>query len=102
MRKILLASCLICLPLMAVAQNEDRDYLTAFLEDSLSGAGHKVVVTGFAGALSSQATLTELTIADAENPQAILYEYRLNREETINTIINRWVNNVIDFFVDHF
>lgn len=64
MRKILLASCLICLPLVAVAQNEDRDYLTAFLEDSLSGAGRKVVVTGFAGALSSQATLTELTIAD--------------------------------------
>ncbi|MEA4999331.1 MAG: hypothetical protein VB087_08105 [Candidatus Limiplasma sp.] len=48
------------------------------------------------------AVFTDLTIADAENPQAILYEYRLNREETINTIINRWVNNVIDFFVDHF
>lgn len=64
MRRILLSSCLICLPLTAVAQNEDRDYLTAFLEDSLSGAGRKVIVTGFAGALSSQATLTELTIAD--------------------------------------
>ena len=64
MRKYLLASCLAVLPLTGHAQTDDRDYLTAFLEDSLSGAGRKVVVTGFAGALSSQASLTELTIAD--------------------------------------
>jgi translocation and assembly module TamB len=64
MRKLFLASCLAVLPIMGHAQTDDRDYLTAFLEDSLSGAGRKVVVTGFAGALSSQASLTELTIAD--------------------------------------
>ena len=64
MRKYLFASCLALLPLTGHAQTDDRDYLTAFLEDSLSGAGRKVVVTGFAGALSSQASLTELTIAD--------------------------------------
>ncbi|MFC3182276.1 translocation/assembly module TamB domain-containing protein [Cypionkella sinensis] len=64
MRKFLLASCLAVLPFAGHAQTDDRDYLTAFLEDSLSGAGRKVVVTGFAGALSSQASLTELTIAD--------------------------------------
>lgn len=64
MRRLFLAGCLALLPLTAPAQTDDRDYLTAFLEDSLSGAGRKVVVTGFAGALSSQASLTELTIAD--------------------------------------
>ena len=64
MRKLILASCLALLPVTGHAQTDDRDYLTAFLEDSLSGAGRKVVVTGFAGALSSQASLTELTIAD--------------------------------------
>ncbi|MES2433131.1 MAG: translocation/assembly module TamB domain-containing protein [Pseudomonadota bacterium] len=64
MRKLFLASCLALLPLTGHAQTDDRDYLTAFIEDSLSGAGRKVVVTGFAGALSSQASLTELTIAD--------------------------------------
>ncbi|GLS86291.1 translocation/assembly module TamB [Cypionkella aquatica] len=64
MRKYLLATCLAVMPLTGHAQTDDRDYLTAFLEDSLSGAGRKVVVTGFAGALSSQASLTELTIAD--------------------------------------
>lgn len=64
MRRFFLASCLALLPVAGHAQTDDRDYLTAFLEDSLSGAGRKVVVTGFAGALSSQASLTELTIAD--------------------------------------
>jgi translocation and assembly module TamB len=48
----------------AWAQSDDRDYLTAFLEDTLSDAGRKITVTGFAGALSSQATIEQLTIAD--------------------------------------
>lgn len=48
----------------AFAQEDDRDYLTAFLEDTLSDAGRQVTVTGFAGALSSQATIQQLTIAD--------------------------------------
>jgi translocation and assembly module TamB len=61
-RVLLLAACLACGP--ALAQDDDRDYLTAFLEDTLSGAGRQVIVTGFAGALSSQATIERLTIAD--------------------------------------
>lgn len=63
MRRILCALVLLT-PQFAHAQTDDRDYLTAFLEDSLSGAGRKVTVTGFSGALSSQATVQELTIAD--------------------------------------
>lgn len=47
-----------------VVQADDRSYLTALLEDNLSGAGRKVTVTGFAGALSSRATIQQLTIAD--------------------------------------
>ena len=61
-RLLLIAACL--LPQVVWAQEDDRDFLTAFLEDSLSGAGRQVVVTGFAGALSSQATIDQLTIAD--------------------------------------
>ncbi len=49
----------------AAAAQDDRDYLTAFLEDSLSGAGRSVTITGFEGALSSQATIERLEIADA-------------------------------------
>ncbi|MCU0829123.1 MAG: hypothetical protein MUE52_17455 [Tabrizicola sp.] len=48
----------------AFAQEDDRDFLTAFLEDNLSDAGRQVTVTGFTGALSSQATIQQLTIAD--------------------------------------
>ena len=60
-RALLLAACLAG---PAFAQEDDRDYLTAFLEDSLSDAGRQVTVTGFTGALSSQATIERLTIAD--------------------------------------
>ncbi|NPD15388.1 translocation and assembly module protein TamB [Xinfangfangia sp. D13-10-4-6] len=48
------------------AQEDDRSWLTAMLEDNLSGAGRKVTITGFAGALSSRATIQKLTIADDE------------------------------------
>ena len=50
----------------AAAQEDDRSYLTAFLEDNLSGAGRQVIVTGFSGALSSKASVEQLTIADAD------------------------------------
>lgn len=65
MRRLVLALGLL-VPLQAVAQTDDRSYLTALIEDNLSGAGRKVTITGFAGALSSQASLTEMTIADDE------------------------------------
>ncbi|WP_434616455.1 translocation/assembly module TamB domain-containing protein [Tabrizicola sp. M-4] len=52
------------LPLAAAAQEDDRGYLTALLEDNLSGAGRSVVITGFEGALSARATIERLTIAD--------------------------------------
>ncbi|MDZ7905748.1 MAG: translocation/assembly module TamB domain-containing protein [Cypionkella sp.] len=53
-------------PMGLGAQTDDRDYLTALLEDNLSGAGRQVVITGFEGALSSQARMQSLTIADDE------------------------------------
>ncbi|WP_232295680.1 translocation/assembly module TamB domain-containing protein [Pseudorhodobacter aquimaris] len=56
--------CLCFLPFAAMAQEDDRGFLTEFLEENLSGAGRKVVVTGFTGALSSQAQIEQLTIAD--------------------------------------
>ncbi|HLQ19480.1 MAG TPA: translocation/assembly module TamB domain-containing protein [Tabrizicola sp.] len=62
MRRLLLIAAILAGP--AVAQEDDRDYLTAFLEDTLSDAGRQVTVTGFAGALSSRATIEQLTIAD--------------------------------------
>jgi len=58
--------CLLALPFTAVAQNDERDLLTAFLEDNLSGAGRKVIVMGFSGAFSSQAEIESMTIADEQ------------------------------------
>ena len=52
------------LPLPAAAQEDDRGYLTAFLEDNLSDAGRTITITGFTGALSSRATIQRLEIAD--------------------------------------
>lgn len=61
-RVLLLAAALAVGP--AQAQDSDQGFLAAFLEDSLSGAGRQVSITGFAGALSARATIQTLTIAD--------------------------------------
>ncbi|MEI2805853.1 MAG: translocation/assembly module TamB domain-containing protein [Albidovulum sp.] len=72
MRRFLLTLVLCLLPGPVVAQEDaavterDRDFLTAFLEDNLSGIGRTVRIEGFRGALSSRATFDELTIADAQ------------------------------------
>ena len=62
-----LALTLLALPFAAPAQStsdEDRGYLQALLEDALSGEGRRVHIDGFAGALSSRATIETLTISD--------------------------------------
>lgn len=64
MRRAALALALCTLPLAAAAQ-DDRDRITRFLEENLSGAGRDVVITGFRGALSSRATMDRMTIADS-------------------------------------
>ncbi len=67
MRRLALAILLLMVTLTAHAQDaasDDRTFLTRLLEDNLSGAGRSVRFTGFAGALSSRATFTEMTIAD--------------------------------------
>lgn len=50
----------------ALAQTDDRGYLTAWLEDTLSDAGRQVVITGFEGALSARATAQRIQISDAQ------------------------------------
>jgi translocation and assembly module TamB len=67
---LILSLCLLAAatltPLPAQAQSDDRDFVTRFLEDSLSGENRNVTITGFQGALSSRATIEEMTISDAE------------------------------------
>ncbi|MDP5306983.1 translocation/assembly module TamB domain-containing protein [Paracoccus spongiarum] len=75
MRRIFLLLAALLLPLMVLAQDaaelseqveDDRGFLTGLLERNLSGAGRQVTIDGFAGALSSRATFTRMTIADTE------------------------------------
>lgn len=77
---------------MAVAQTpeEDRSYLQGLLEDSLSGAGRAVTITGFAGALSSNATIERLTVADDEGVWLALEDVALiwNRAALLRRQIN--------------
>ena len=45
---------------------DDKGFITRFLERNLSSAGRSVVIEGFQGALSSRATFTRLAISDAD------------------------------------
>ncbi|MFG6593720.1 translocation/assembly module TamB domain-containing protein [Sulfitobacter sp. 1A13368] len=48
----------------AMAQDDDKGFLTRTIQDALSGAGRTVSIDGFAGALSSEASFDRMTIAD--------------------------------------
>jgi len=57
---------------------DDAGYLARLLQDNLSGAGRDVRISGFRGALSSQATIERLTIADAEGVWLVAEDLRLD------------------------
>ncbi|WP_299655366.1 translocation/assembly module TamB domain-containing protein [uncultured Tateyamaria sp.] len=68
MRFFLACALILIWPFVAVAQDddEDRGFLVGLLESSLGGEGRTVRIDGFAGALSSRATIDRITIADSE------------------------------------
>jgi len=78
---LLLAVCL--LPFVAIAQDDDRGRIQALIEDALSdGEARQVRIEGFAGALSSQATLDRMTISDATGLWLILENVQLDWTRT--------------------
>ncbi|MFT6944988.1 MAG: translocation and assembly module TamB, partial [Yoonia sp.] len=69
MRFFLIICALVLGPFTVVAQtqeDEDKGYLTNLIEENLSGDSRTVTIVGFAGALSSQATIERLTVADTD------------------------------------
>ncbi len=48
----------------ALAQDDDKGFLVNLIQKNLSSAGRTVSIDGFKGALSSQASLDQMTIAD--------------------------------------
>ena len=75
MRTIWILLLAMFLPLAAHAQSaadisaevsDDKGFITRLLERNLSGQGRRISIDGFQGALSSRATFTQMTIADAD------------------------------------
>ncbi|GFE64456.1 translocation/assembly module TamB domain-containing protein [Litoreibacter roseus] len=74
--------CLLCFATPVFAQqeasDEDRGFLTELLENSLGGEGRDVRITGFRGALSSEASIDRISIADEQGIWLVLETLRLN------------------------
>ncbi|MEM6588637.1 MAG: translocation/assembly module TamB domain-containing protein [Pseudomonadota bacterium] len=67
MRRFLLISTLVIATAGPLpAQDDDPSYIEGLIQDALSGTSREVRVTGFSGALSSNATMERLTIADED------------------------------------
>lgn len=82
MRKWLaLALCLVPWHAQADAA-ADKGYLTTWLEQNLSGGGRTITIDGFQGALSSQASLSQMTIADSQGVWLTLKDVRLDWDRT--------------------
>ncbi|TNF17487.1 MAG: hypothetical protein EP318_21255 [Rhodobacteraceae bacterium] len=66
--RVFLLLWLLLLPLSVSAQTDDSDrgFIQGLLEDALSAPGRSVRLTGFAGALSSRATIDEITVTDPD------------------------------------
>lgn len=62
----------------AVAQEDDKGFLTRAIQDALSGAGRTVSIDGFQGALSSTASFDRMTIADSEGVWLTLEDVTLD------------------------
>ena len=62
--RVLILILAMFLPAVAVAQDDDRGFIQGLLEDALSGPGRSVVLEGFAGALSSNATIDAIRVSD--------------------------------------
>lgn len=77
--RMVLALLVGLVPWSAMADSaSDKDFLTTWLQESLSGAGRVVTIDGFQGALSTQASLRQLTIADAQGVWLTLKDVRLD------------------------
>ncbi|WP_101067722.1 translocation/assembly module TamB domain-containing protein [Roseovarius salinarum] len=73
----MIALATVALPAPLAAQDDGGTFLEGLIEDRLSTDGTQVRVEGFAGVLSSEATLEKLTIADARGVWFTMRDARL-------------------------
>lgn len=76
--RILALILALLLPFAAMAQEDDKGYLTRLIEDALSSDRQKVTLDGFVGALSSSARFSRLTIADESGVWLTIEDARLD------------------------
>ncbi|WP_259987591.1 translocation/assembly module TamB domain-containing protein [Sulfitobacter sp. S190] len=74
----LLVLSLLAIPAHAQQEEEDKGFLTRKIQELLSGAGRDVNISGFRGALSSEASFDRMTIADADGVWLTLEDVRLD------------------------
>ena len=75
---MLLALLLLAAAPARPSPEEDQGILAGMLQDLLSDAGRDVRIRGFEGALSSRATIREITIADAQGVWITLHDVVLD------------------------
>ncbi len=81
--RTLLALPLCLMPFHALADAAaDKGFLTSWLEENLSGGGRTITIDGFQGALSSEASLTQMTIADSQGIWLTLKDVKLVWDRT--------------------
>ncbi|MCB5199608.1 translocation/assembly module TamB domain-containing protein [Loktanella sp. TSTF-M6] len=79
MKKYLVFATLAALPFAATAQDEEGEgYLTRLIQDNLSGDDRIVDIQGFEGALSSEATVARITVADSDGVWLTLEDVTLD------------------------
>lgn len=66
LRTLILLTFWIASPVLAQEDDEDGGFIVNFLEENLSGENRAIKVTGLEGALSSSATIEQITVSDDE------------------------------------
>jgi translocation and assembly module TamB len=88
---LMLALAIFQAPVLAQDEaDDDPGVIARFLQDTLSEAGRDVRIRGFSGALSSRATIAELSIADDEGVWLVLRDVVLdwNRSALFQRIVS--------------
>lgn len=93
-RGLLIAFLLVPAGIAAQDGEDDGGFLTRTIQDLLSGAGREVKITGFAGALSSEASFERMTIADDDGIWLTLEDVKLNWSRLALLGGNLEVNNL--------
>ncbi|MBS1303087.1 translocation/assembly module TamB domain-containing protein [Loktanella sp. SALINAS62] len=79
MKKYLVIAAVTALPCTAIAQDDEGEgYLTRLIQENLSGDDRIVDIQGFEGALSSEATVERITVADSEGVWLTLEDVTLD------------------------